>query len=159
MAGIGSGTAHTIREQIRSDHIMWLDEDTGSSLPLYLQIIEELRQELNRHLFLNLVDFEGHAAIYPPGSCYQKHLDQFNNNDQRTVTMILYLNENWQKSDGGELKIYTNEANSEYIELLPHLGYLVTFISSRYIHEVMPSNRTRLSITGWYKRRPVILQN
>ncbi len=158
-AGIGSGVQHTIREQIRSDHILWLDPDTGTELGSYLAVIEELRIALNRQLFLNLVDFEGHAAIYPPGSCYQKHLDQFHNDDLRTITTILYLNDNWEKSHGGELLIYTNESQSEYIELLPHLGYLVTFVSSRYIHEVKPAKRNRLSITGWYKRRPVVMQN
>jgi SM-20-related protein len=31
---------------------------------------------------------------------------------------------------------------------------LVTFLSARFIHEVLPARRERYSLTGWLKRRP-----
>ena len=38
-------------------------------------------------------------------------------------------------------------------EILPQSGRLVLFLSARFLHEVMPARRERLSITGWFKRR------
>ena len=72
----------------------------------------------------------------------------------RTVTAILYLNRNWQPEDGGQLRIYTDPNDPEhYEELLPLGGRLVTFLSARFLHEVMPARRERFSITGWFKKR------
>jgi SM-20-related protein len=69
----------------------------------------------------------------------------------RIITSILYLNENWHKEDGGQLRIYTGE--NSYQDILPQAGQLVIFLSSEFFHEVLPTNRERLSITGWYKKR------
>ncbi len=153
-AGIGQGESHALHERIRSDHIMWLDPaNTSGSLGRYLALLEAFRLLINRTLYLNLHDYEGHVAIYPPGSFYRKHLDQFQGDDRRTVTAILYLNDDWKEADGGQLRIYTDAAQHNYEEVLPHAGQFVTFLSSRFVHEVLPARRERLSITGWFRRR------
>ncbi|MDH5785831.1 MAG: 2OG-Fe(II) oxygenase [Chromatiales bacterium] len=155
MAGVGQGEEHSLRREIRSDHILWLDD--GNSAPLqrqYLALLEAYRQEVNRQLFIGLFEFEGHLALYPPGSFYKRHLDRFRDDDRRTVTAILYLNDDWKEENGGQLRFYPNgEKSSEYIDVLPEAGTFVTFLSHNYWHEVMPGNRERMSLTGWFKRR------
>ena len=154
-AGVGQGSEHSLRDEIRSDHILWLDNDNAASLQRqYLELLESYRQEVNQQLFLGLFEFEGHLALYPPGSFYKRHLDRFRDDDRRTVTAILYLNEDWKESDGGQLRFYPNgESEAEYVDILPEAGTLVTFLSHDYWHEVLPGSRDRMSITGWFKRR------
>ncbi len=155
MAGVGQGSEHSLRSEIRSDHILWLDEGNAGSLQKqYLNLLESYRQQVNQQLYLGLFEFEGHLALYPPGSFYQRHLDRFRDDDRRTVTAILYLNDDWNESDGGQLRFYPNgESVEEYIDVLPEAGTFVTFLSHDYWHEVMPGSRERMSITGWFKRR------
>jgi SM-20-related protein len=151
-AGIGKGNNHAVYNDVRTDYVMWIDPvDAATAIKQYLGVIDALRCELNRKLLLGLVEFEGHIAFYPRGTYYRKHLDQFRNDDMRIITSILYLNENWHEEDGGQLRIYTGE--NSYQDILPQAGQLVSFLSSEFFHEVLPTNRERLSITGWYKKR------
>ncbi len=154
-AGVGRGAGLMVRPDVRSDKVLWLDPERCSSTQRrYLARLEALRAGINQTLFLGLFEFEGHLAVYPPGSYYRKHLDQFQGMGHRTVTAILYLNQNWQPEDGGQLRIYTDPNDpAHYEELLPLGGRLVTFLSARFLHEVMPARRQRLSITGWFKKR------
>ena len=154
-AGVGQGEQWQLREDIRSDQIRWLSpQDCGPQQGHYLALMEAYRERLNQELFLGLIEFEGHATIYPPGSFYTRHRDQFRGNNQRTVTAILYLNDDWQAPHGGQLRIELDERGNT-IEVLPELGTLVTFISERYWHEVLPATRERLSLTGWFKTRRI----
>jgi SM-20-related protein len=154
-AGVGRGTGLQIRPEVRTDRVSWLDPHAGSPAQrLYLHALEEVRQAINREVFLGLFDFEGHLAIYPPGSYYRKHLDQFRDIGRRTVSCVLYLNRDWTREDGGQLRLYTDpNAPSHYEEILPLGGQLVTFLSARFLHEVLPSRRHRVSLTGWFRRR------
>jgi SM-20-related protein len=154
-AGVGRGAGLEVRPEVRTDRVSWLDPRAGSAAQrLYLHALEELRQAINRELFLGLFDFEGQLAIYPPGGYYRKHLDQFRDIGRRTVTCVLYLNRDWTAEDGGQLRLYTDpNAPSHYEEILPLGGQLVTFLSARFLHEVLPSRRDRVSLTGWFRRR------
>jgi SM-20-related protein len=156
-AGVGRGTGLKVRPEVRTDRVSWLDPHAVSlAQRLYLQAVEELRQAINRTMFLGLFDFEGHLAMYPPGGYYRKHLDQFNDIGERAVTCVLYLNRNWVREDGGQLLLYTDpHAPSQYEEILPLGGQLVTFLSARFLHEVLPSQRHRISLTGWFRRRGI----
>jgi len=155
-AGVGRGEMLEVRPEIRSDEIRWLARnDCGPLQGEYLDQMSAYRQVLNRELFLGLVEFECFCAVYPPGSFYQRHLDQFRGVEQRTVTAITYLNEDWQESAGGQLRIFLNEETGETLEVLPKAGTFVSFLSANYWHEVLPSRRDRLSITGWFKTCPI----
>src|SRR5690606_8867566 len=90
-AGIGRGAAQQVREGIRGDRILWLEPGQSAACDRYLEVMEALRQALNRQLFLGLEDFECHFAFYPPGAYYQRHLDRFRDDDARTVSVVLYL--------------------------------------------------------------------
>jgi len=154
-AGIGRGEALRFKPEVRTDRVYWLDPGRCSGPQrLYLGTLETLRQTLNQTLLLGLFEYAGHFALYPPGTYYRKHLDQFVGMGLRTVTLILYLNPDWEPQDGGQLRIYCDPRHPDYYEeLLPLGGQLVTFLSARYLHEVMPSRRDRVSITGWLSRR------
>ncbi len=156
-ARVGKGSSLQLRQEIRNDHIHWLDPENPSAIQQpYFQQLETLRQQINSHLFLGLFEFEGHYALYPPGASYKMHYDRFIGAHQRVVTAILYLNQDWQDKDGGCLKIYEGTEPSQLqlpMEVLPLGGRLVTFISERFPHEVLPSTRDRLSLTGWFRIR------
>jgi SM-20-related protein len=154
-AGVGGGAGLQLRPEIRSDRVHWLEEtvQTAAEAP-YFAALETLRLAINRELFLGLFAFEGHMTIYPPGSFYRKHLDQFQGVAYRKVSVVLYLNEDWQTEDGGQLRIYTDASGEgAYIDVLPRGGTLACFLSDRFQHEVLPARRERASITGWFKVR------
>ncbi len=153
-AGVGRGKELVIREDVRTDHVMWLREGGFTAgQAKYLDTLEEVRIALNRGLFLGLMDFEGHFAVYPRGGFYKPHLDRHRETGDRLVTVILYLNADWQPGDGGELKIWTTpgEKEGEFQIVEPKLGTLVCFLAGDHWHEVLPAGKTRMSITGWFR--------
>ena len=146
-AGVGRRQDHQINEGIRGDHIQWLDRTTASGpIALYLARVYELMTYLNQTLFLSLKDIEVHKTIYPPGTFYKRHLDQFRKDDHRRLSVICYLNRDWKEENGGQLRIYPPEGP---VDILPYAGRLVCFRSDRLEHEVLPATRERRSLTGW----------
>lgn len=154
-AGVGQGARFSQNPDLRGDEIHWLDEHAADAHQrAYFASLESLRQEINRSLSLGLFEFEGHFAVYPAGAYYRKHLDQFQQDNRRSLTCILYLNDSWCEEDGGQLRLYLNgEDPADYRDVFPAGGTLVTFLSSRFWHEVLPATRERMSLTGWYKTR------
>jgi len=146
-AGIGKLQDKQINEAIRGDYIQWIDRSTATPpIQTYLSRLNELISFVNQNLFLSLKDYEVHLTIYPPGSYYKRHLDQFKKDDHRRLSVICYLNEDWKEEEGGQLRIYQSE---KFIDVLPAAGRLVCFRSDQLEHEVLPATRPRLSITGW----------
>ncbi|MEF9901198.1 MAG: 2OG-Fe(II) oxygenase [Pseudomonas sp.] len=151
-AAVGRGATQEVREGIRGDHIQWLEPGQAESCDQYLELMEGLREALNRGLFLGLEDFECHFALYPPGAFYRKHLDRFRDDDRRTVSAVIYLNaDDWTPDDGGQLRMSLK--NGEEHDVQPIGGCLVVFLSGDIPHEVLPARRERLSVTGWFRRR------
>ncbi len=145
-AGIGKENRQ-VKEGVRGDHIQWLDEETSPEpVQDYLRQLRDLRLFLNRALFLGLQDMEVHAARYPAGAYYKRHLDQFSKDDHRRISVICYLNPDWKTSDGGQLRVYSGEGCTDH---LPLEGRLICFRSDLLEHEVLPATRERASITGW----------
>jgi SM-20-related protein len=150
-AGIGKSTDHQVNEAIRGDLIQWIDPNTASpSLKLYLDRMIELMSYLNRSLYLSLKDLEAHMTVYPPGSYYKRHLDQFRAGDHRKLSAICYLNAGWVDSDGGQLRMHLPGGA---LDVLPVAGRLVCFRSDQVEHEVLPGVRERFSVTGWFVDR------
>ncbi|MBE0370887.1 2OG-Fe(II) oxygenase [Pseudoalteromonas aurantia] len=150
-AGIGRQTEHTQNTEIRSDKIHWLD--SGHALEnTFLMYMDELKNHLNRRLFMGLFSYECHFAHYEPGAFYKKHLDAFQGNTNRVLSTVLYLNQNWQADYGGELAIFDAHDHSILQQkITPQFGTLVTFLSDEYPHEVLPATRPRYSIAGWFR--------
>lgn len=150
-AGVGRGSAHGVQEGVRGDHIQWLEPGQCAAGDRYLAMLNDLRGQLNQALYLGLEDYEGHFALYPPGTFYQKHLDCFRDDDRRAVSAVFYLNSDWLPEQGGALRLYL--ADGRELDVLPEAGTLVVFLSADLPHEVLPATRERLSLTGWLRRR------
>ena len=60
----------------------------------------------------------------------------------------MYLNAGWLADDGGELCIHQNNVTQL---IAPTNGRSVFFKSSELEHEVLLTQKPRLSITGWLK--------
>lgn len=146
-AGIGNRQSLQVQESIRGDLIQWVDRDTvAGPVRVYLDRLSELITFLNQALFLSLKDYEVHGTVYPPGSFYKRHLDQFKRDDHRRLSVICYLNQDWKEEYGGQLRMYLPEGP---LDIMPVAGRLVCFRSDQIEHEVLPSTRERMSITGW----------
>lgn len=149
-AQIGRGDEKKRVRAIRGDVISWLDEadDTDRA---FLSEMERLRAGLNERLYLGLFDYECHYAIYGTGTGYAKHLDVLHGKKNRILSTVLYLNENWQADDGGELDVYEKTGASIIATVTPVSGTMIIFLSEIFPHEVRISSSTRRSIAGWFR--------
>jgi SM-20-related protein len=152
LAGTGRQTELRIDPGIRSDRIAWV-EQPGPAARCYLLLAEQLRIAINNRLFLGLFDYECHFACYEAGAFYGKHRDAFVGSRNRMVSTVLYLNEDWQQSDGGALVLYQEEGQAELARVSPVLNTFVLFLSEFFPHEVLPAQRPRYSLTGWFRLR------
>ncbi|MFY7697826.1 MAG: 2OG-Fe(II) oxygenase [Legionella sp.] len=150
-AKIGNNSTARVNQSIRRDAIAWLNEDTAGN-QAFFAAIELVRKALNQDLYLGLVEFESHYALYQPGDFYKKHIDQFKNEKTRRISCVYYLNHHWQPGDGGELTLYSEE-NIEIVTL-PPLGNRLICFCSELPHEVHITHKKRYSIAGWLRTRP-----
>jgi SM-20-related protein len=151
----GVGRDRRVAAAVRGDQILWLDEASASAAQrLVLGRLGNLRETLNRELRLGAVELELHFAVYPAGAAYPRHLDRFRDDDSRVLSLVLYLNEAWDEADGGELRLHFG-AGPQFVDIVPHGGTLVAFLSDRFPHEVLPARRERLSLAGWFRRRAI----
>lgn len=155
-SAIGNQANEKIIDAIRGDFILWLDENnaTGAEAQFFAKL-NNFKDYLNRTCFMGINEKEFHYALYPEGTFYKRHLDTFQNDSRRKLSMVCYLNtEDWKPEYGGELTIYLDENGSEKaIDIYPVQGRMVVFESQVLEHEVKPVKRERLSITGWLKTR------
>lgn len=149
-AHIGRGTEKKHITAIRGDVISWLDEADEIDAEFLAQM-EKLRAGLNEKLFLGLFDYECHYAIYSAGTGYAKHLDVLHGKKNRILSSVLYLNENWQNGDGGELDVYDETGEEIVATVTPKFGTMIIFLSEIFPHEVRLSHTTRRSIAGWFR--------
>ncbi len=149
-AGIGRQQDHTVDNSVRTDEICWIDGSSEAG-EKWLAWSSELREYLNSQLFLGLFSFESHFAHYGPGDFYKRHFDAFKGQSNRMVSIVVYLNTDWQSEDNGELVLYDDELDLEGFKVTPSLGTVVAFLSEEFPHEVLPAARDRYSIAGWFR--------
>lgn len=150
-ARIGRGLSLQRREDIRGDFTCWLGAPLLPAELRLMESLEQLRLRLNQEAFLGLFELELHYAAYPPSAGYARHVDQPRGKNRRQVSVVLYLNQDWDPDDGGELRIFG--ADDDYREVQPIGGRLVCFLTANREHCVMPTLRERLSISGWFGTR------
>ncbi len=156
-AAIGNRLNESIIKSVRGDNIFWLDE-LKSDIPekLFFEKINDLIRYLNRTCFMGILQKEFHYALYPKGTFYKRHIDTFQNDNRRKLSVVCYLNdESWQAENGGELVLYLKQDHQETEKIIyPFPGRVVIFESQIIEHEVRPVlQNQRLSITGWLKTR------
>jgi Rps23 Pro-64 3,4-dihydroxylase Tpa1-like proline 4-hydroxylase len=148
-AGIGNSEKLSYDGAVRSDSIYWLDKKHNNVFEnAFFAQIDAFILYLNESCYAGITGYEFHYSLYEKGDFYLKHLDQFKNNPSRKYSMISYLNNNWQESDGGELMIHQENNNQK---ISPTQGKTVFFKSNELVHEVLVTQNTRMSITGWLK--------
>ena len=149
-AGTGNSNAILYDSAVRSDSIYWLDKKNNNPFEIeFFALIDGFIEFLNKSCYAGITAYEFHYSLYESGDFYLKHLDQFKTNPSRKYSMISYLNANWQESDGGELLIHQPAGNQK---IAPTQGKTVFFKSDELVHEVLVTNNTRMSVTGWLKR-------
>ncbi len=148
-AGTGDYKLVNYDTKFRGYEIYWLDRKNNNLHEnSFFDLIDLFITYLNETCYTGIKSYEFHYAFYNTGTFYKKHLDQFAQKDTRKFSMILYLNPNWQTQDGGELCVHhpTHQQN-----ISPNNGKSVFFRSNELEHEVLITNKARLSIVGWLK--------
>ncbi|MFN4246668.1 MAG: 2OG-Fe(II) oxygenase [Flavipsychrobacter sp.] len=149
-AGIGNDLIKDQHQQKRRDKICWIDKKNNNIHELeFLEEVERFIDYLNRTCYTGINAYEFHYALYDTGSYYHRHKDQFKTNQDRKYSLINYLNDDWQETDGGTLIVYQDDKTET---ILPDMQKAVFFQSSELEHEVAIAHRPRMSITGWLKR-------
>ncbi|WP_076379037.1 2OG-Fe(II) oxygenase [Filimonas lacunae] len=148
-AGTGNNSQVVHDKLFRSDIIHWLDRKHNNVHEnAFFDLMDSFVSHLNSTCYTGITGYEFHYTLYEKDSFYKKHLDQFRNNDSRQYSMIIYLNSNWQESDGGELCIHHSDSLQN---ISPNNCKSVFFKSSEIEHEVLVTHKERRSITGWLK--------
>ena len=106
-ARIGRNDEVTRESTIRSDKIQWVRRDMGQPASLFLDKMEQIRLAANQAFFLGLFEYEAHFAKYEKGDFYQKHLDCFKGNENRRLTTVFYMNDEWTEEDAGAFQWLT----------------------------------------------------
>lgn len=149
-AGIGREDDFHKNQFVRQDSIFWLEPSMNFAND-YFNWMETLRLRLNRYLFLGLFDYESMFAHYPEGAFYKRHLDAFKGNTNRRLSTVLYLNPQWNPEDGGELLMYQKRQKIPFARVSPIFGTMVIFLSEQFPHEVLAAQKSRFSLTGWFR--------
>jgi len=149
LAGTGNNAGFEHNKLSRSDIIYWLDRKHENIYENnFFDLMDNFVAHLNATCYTGISNYEFHYTLYEKGSFYKKHIDQFKNNDSRKYSIIIYLNDNWQQKDGGELCIHHEDRLQN---ISPNNGKIVFFKSDELEHEVLITNEPRMSITGWLK--------
>ena len=90
------------------------------------------------------------------GGCYTMHTDSgtgpMGPGQTLCLTALIYLNEDWQPGDGGELRVFPYPHPAEVIA--PRMGRLVLF-EPRMVHDVLPNYKKRFCFTLWCAQKYV----
>ncbi|MFN3867779.1 MAG: 2OG-Fe(II) oxygenase [Hyphomicrobiaceae bacterium] len=151
-AAVGRDRARSLDRHVRKVEASWLDGSSPAEVE-FLAWAERLRIALNRRLFLGLFEFEAQLLVYPPGGFYQRHLDSLAGTRNRIVSLVAYLNRDWQAEHGGELDVWRapDDAGEPAMTVEPRAGTLVLMLSEEIPHAVRPANAVRRVIAGWFR--------
>ena len=137
-----------IVSNIRSDHILWINEDLMIAQH-HIQSLEALSQQFNRAFYLGIKEVEAHFACYNAGEFYALHRDNPQGKNGRVISSVYYLHEEWQNHWGGELRLQDKNYAWHIIQPKPNR---IALFQSDLLHEVLLSKQQRLSITAWLRQ-------
>lgn len=156
-----AGNLGEFRPEMRTDKMVWMEGNepfVEKYLKRHILRADIFSQKLNlmcqslapEHSWEGFSRCKIMATCYPEGGKhYVAHYDNPNRNG-RKVTIILYLNEEWKKGDGGVLRAKTKGIQAD---VAPLFNRLFVFWSDRRVpHEVLPTakGKDRFAITIWY---------
>lgn len=146
-------TAGVRISDIRGDRIRWITENFFAGY-YYLQSINALAALFNRSLFAGIRHSEAHYACYPTGFGYQWHSDNPAGRDERVISAVFYLNDDWEATDGGALEVV--DKHGVHHEVMPVANRLIIFDSDLQ-HQVQIAHRQRYSIATWLRRDDAVV--
>lgn len=151
-AGLGREGERQVDRSIRRAAIRWLDASDAAEADL-LALAETIRIAINGRLFLGLFHFECNFISYPVGGFYRRHLDSLAGARNRVISFTTYLDPDWQAEDGGALRIWRapDDVGPPALDVLPRAGRVALMLSEEIPHEVLPTNRPRRAIAGWWR--------
>mmetsp|Transcript_40220 Transcript_40220/g.120325 ORF Transcript_40220/g.120325 Transcript_40220/m.120325 type:complete len:445 (+) Transcript_40220:3-1337(+) len=88
-------------------------------------------------------------ARYEAGGYYLPHVDA-DDGDDRVLTAVYYLNQDWRCEYGGALRLQPSVGDSP-VDILPEEDCLVLFRADEMVHEVREARARRLAVTIWFK--------
>jgi len=95
------------------------------------------------------LDYQAMKIQSNTGGSFPIHTDSDGIVDTRLISAILYLNPDWKKNDGGQLRLYPFPYKQVDVE--PVFNRLVIFPSTGLLHRVLPSNaKNRFCCTFWF---------
>lgn len=145
-------SANGKQPEIRGDAICWVQPGSKLAQTEFFLWMAQFRQVLNTRFNLGVRNQEFHFARYPEGKGYKKHIDQHRGRNFRKISIVLYLNPEWNPADGGELCLYEPyHPEVEMQRFAPLGGRLAVFVSGMIPHEVLPCRATRWSVAGWLR--------
>lgn len=162
--GVGSFEQNRIDDQIRNVEGFSLNDNLDKNCPdlrqvvskkiLFLKIKEVLKvpfmnygirfKNLDQKSFLNQVD----CLKYGVNGKYDLHVDRGHDSQQRNLTCIINLNDDYE---GGEFVFFNPETNEEYFKEKLGKGSIIIFPSNfLFPHSVKPITKgTRYSFVCW----------
>lgn len=133
--------------KIRSDHILWINEDLEKAQQ-HIQTLQGLAEQLNRAFFLGIREVEAHFACYNAGEFYALHRDNPQQKNDRVISAVYYLHEDWHEDWGGELRLQDKQ---DQWHIIPPKPNRIALFQSDLLHEVLKTKHQRLSITAWLR--------
>jgi SM-20-related protein len=133
--------------KIRSDHILWINEDLEKAQQ-HIQTLQGLAEQLNRTFFLGIREVEAHFACYNAGEFYALHRDNPQQKNDRVISAVYYLHEDWHEDWGGELRLQDKQ---DQWHIIPPKPNRIALFQSDLLHEVLKTKHQRLSITAWLR--------
>jgi len=151
-AGIGRNEDLLRDTRIRKVNAAWLDGSCEADAAM-LAVAEQIRQAINRQLFLGLFEFEAQYLVYPPGGFYARHVDSLAGARNRLVSLVLYINRNWEPVHGGELDIWSgpDDPGPPVATVEPRAGTILLMLSEQIPHRVRTANSVRRVVAGWFR--------
>ncbi len=92
----------------------------------------------------------GHGSTI---TSYARHSDVLAGTRNRVLSMVYYLNEAWQASDGGELRLFASTGDAVIATVNPTFGTMIIFLSESFSYQVLAAHHERRSIAGWFRVR------
>lgn len=158
----------------RGDKIAWLESGefpyTSETFSALLKFVSDLKDSLRRHVRLrdDYIPDEHQLAVYQPNTeGYTRHLDASAlgsvqntieknpiNEIDRRVTVTIYLQDDWQPSNRGLLRIWRPAqlgGSTSSVDIEPLSGRCVLFLSGAIQHQVLPIKEcSRMAFTTWF---------
>ena len=153
----GVSRAGAAAPAVRGDLTIFLDDD---ALPAgFVGVVEALtdvQRALRQQAWLTLGRRELQLACYPGGGAgYDRHRDAFRGavgvTGQRRVTVVLWLNPDWEPAHGGVLRCFDDDSDGvpRFVDVQPRLDRAIVFMSEQIEHAVLPSFAARYALTLW----------